>query len=262
MSTSLVRQLVAAHSSDDAVGTAGGVARLAALRSAGLVHRASERVHEGVEQTLPVVEALRPLLPGGSLRRGGTVALRGPWAGEGPTSLLLALLAQASSEGSWCAVVGQPHLGLVAAAEAGVAVQRLALVPQPGADWAEVTGALLDGLDIVVVAVPGGAAPQLASRLAAKARQRGAVLVGLGAWPGADVVLEVVRSTWQGLDRGIGRLRQREVEVVASGRGAAARTRRLQLWLPGPDGLPATAAPTLARLSTVDGHGHRERRAS
>jgi hypothetical protein len=261
MSTSSVRQWVAAHS-PGGDGASTGAARLAALRSAGLIRRASERVHEGVERVLPVVPALRPLLPGGCLRRGGTIALRDPGAAAGPTSLLFALLAQASAEGSWCAVVGQPNLGLVAAAEAGVAVQRLALVPQPGPDWAEVTGALLDGLDIVVVAVPGAVTPALADRLAAKARQRDAVLIGLGSWPGADVVLEVVRGTWQGLGQGVGRLRQREVEVVASGRGAAARARRTRLWLPGPDGIPGSAAPALPQLATVDRSGHRERRAS
>jgi hypothetical protein len=213
------------------------VTRLDLLRAAGLVRRASERVDEGVERSLPVVAALRPLLPGGCLRRGGTVSIRD--AGVGATSLLFALLAQASTAGSWCAVVGLPRLGLVAAAEAGVAVQRLALVPHPGPDWVETMGALLDGLDIVVLATPGGVAPQLATRITARARQRGAVLVAMGAWPGADISLDVVGSAWHGLGQGVGRLRRREVEIVASGRGAAARSRRVRLWLPGASGTSA-----------------------
>jgi hypothetical protein len=99
-------------------------------------------------------------------------------------------------------------------------------------------GALLDGLDIVALATPGGVAPRLASRIAARARQRGTILVAVGAWPGADVTLDIVRGAWHGLGQGVGRLRSREVEVIASGRGAAARTRQVLLWLPGAAGTP------------------------
>jgi hypothetical protein len=223
------------------------------LRAAGLVRRASERVDEGVERGLPVVAALRPLLPGGCLHRGGTIAVSGgidsgPGSSTGAgraTSLLYALMAEASTVGSWCAAVGLPRLGLVAAAEAGVAVHRLALVPHPGPDWVEAVGALVDGLDIVALATPGGVAPQLANRITARARQRGTVLIAMGAWPGADVALEVVRGVWHGLGQGSGRLRRREVEVVVSGRGAAARSRRARLWLPGATGAATAMTPAI-----------------
>jgi hypothetical protein len=214
-------------------GTKGAkVARLAEIRAAGLVRRASEESGDSIGQVLPVSAVLRPLFPGGGLRRGSTVALAADRSAGGATSLLFALLAEASAAGSWCAVVGQPHLGLVAAAEVGVVVDRLALVPYPGPDATTVVAALLDGVDIVVVATPGGVPAQVASRLAARARQRGAVLVPMGRWPGADITLEVTGSRWHGLDRGRGRLRRHELEVIAYGRGAAARTRRAQLWLP------------------------------
>jgi hypothetical protein len=173
----------------------------------------------------------------------------------GATSLLLAVLAEASAAGSWCAVVGLPRLGLVAAAEAGLAIERLALVPYPGPDWVDAVGALLDGLDIVAVGVPGGVAPRLATRIAARARQRGAVLVVVGAWPGADVALRITDASWQGLGDGVGRLRRREVEVVASGRGAAAQTRRVRLWLPGPSGAASPQSGnqiTTADTATID----------
>jgi hypothetical protein len=174
--------------------------------------------------------------------------------------LLFAMLAGASAAGSWCAAVGLPRLGLVAAAEAGVALERLALVPHPGPDWVDAVGALLDGLDIVAVATPGGVAPQLANRIAARARQRGTVLVAVGAWPAADVTLRVVGATWHGLGAGVGRLRRREVEVAVSGRGAAARARRARLWLPGVSGAPAPMAPMVTPL-TIEEH-RTERRAS
>src|SRR5258706_13956239 len=52
--------------------TGGTASRLASMRSAGLVRRASERVDEGIERTLPVAAGLRPLLPRGDPGRGGS----------------------------------------------------------------------------------------------------------------------------------------------------------------------------------------------
>jgi hypothetical protein len=233
--------------------------RLAEIRASGLVRRASDHVEESVERSLPVTAALRPLLSGGTLRRGSTVAIRpGP---TGSTSLLFTLLAEASAAGSWCAAVGMPALGMVAAAEAGLAVDRFALVPFPGPDWVGVMAALIDGVDIVVVAAPVGVPAQVASRLAARVRQRGAVLVPVGSWPGADLTLEVTGARWHGLTEGRGRLRQCELEVIGYGRGAASRTRRAHLWLPGPptrrshlslvDTNPFVAGPELPAFGRV-----------
>ena len=189
------------------------------------------------EECLPVPAPLQSLLPHGALRRGSTVTV------HGSTALALALVAAASQEGSWCAAVGMPALGLVAAAEVGVALERVALVPEPGGQWATVAAALLDAVDVVLVAAPGRVRPGDARRLAARARDRGAVLVPVTAWPeAADVRLGVASSTWEGLGEGHGRLRARRMEVVAQGRGAAARERRVSLWLPGADGRMAAVA--------------------
>lgn len=178
------------------------------------------------DRMLPVIHELRPLLPGGGLRRGSTVAT------SGATSLVIGLLAAASRAGSWCAVVGLPTFGAAAAAEAGVELSRLALVPYPGPDWSAVVAALLDGVDVVVTAPPGPVAASLTGRLAARARQRGSVLVGCGQWPGADVSLTSTGSEWDGLDGGRGRLRKRQLTVTAQGRGAAAQPRKATFWLP------------------------------
>ncbi len=126
-----------------------------------------------------------------------------------------------------------PELGAVAAAESGVVLERLALVPNPGPEWPTVVAALIDGVDVVVVAVPGQISAGVASRLVARARQRGCVLVPFGGWDGADVSLQVVRGEWEGLGDGRGRLRGRAVTVVARGRGAAARPKELTVWMPG-----------------------------
>lgn len=178
------------------------------------------------ERVLPVLPALEPLLPGGGLRRGSTIAV------TGSTSLALALLAGPSAAGSWTAAVGLPSLGLVAAAETGVALDRLALVASPGDQWPTVVAALLDALDIVLVCPPGRVRVGDARRLMARARERGAVLVSTRAWDGADVRLSAAASDWDGVGEGHGHLTRRRMDVVATGRGAAARERRATLCLP------------------------------
>jgi hypothetical protein len=129
-------------------------------------------------------------------------------------------------------VVGLPAVNPVAAAELGVDLERMALVPAPGPDWAEVVGALLDGVDLVAVAAPAAMTVAVARRLAARARQRGSVLVCVGQWPGAELTIEADRGVWHGLGVGRGRLRCRSVTLVVRGRGAAGRPRQARMWLP------------------------------
>lgn len=207
------------------------------------------------EQRLPVLSALADVLPGGGLRRGSTVSVGTYGEVSGATSLALALIAEASKAGSWVAAVGLPSLGLVAADELGVALERLVLVAAPERDaWGSVVAALVDGFDLVVLhARRGGVRPADARRLTARARERGAVVVQLGpGWPdGADLALEVTASRWEGLGDGHGHLRARKVRVVRSGRGEAAQPRRFDLWLPGPDGEVEPVLPAATPLRAV-----------
>jgi hypothetical protein len=197
------------------------------------------------ERVVEVPEALAGLLPDRGLRRGSTVTVGTAPAG---TALALALLSTASGTGAWCAAVALPELGLVAAGQAGVRLDRLALVPHPGEQWAVVTAALLDGVELLLARPPARLRPADARRLVARTRERDAVLVVMGhdRWPEpADVRLTVVSAVWTGLGRGHGSLQTREVEVAVTGRRAAARERRGRLLLPGPDA-PVAAAPTAA----------------
>jgi hypothetical protein len=226
-----------------------------------LIRPASSTDQPGVHRMLPVLPELGILLPGRGLRRGSTVAVtvgrttEGRPAVGGSTSLLLALLSAASRSGSWCAVVGVPALGALAAAESGIALDRLALVPHPGPEWPTVVATLIDGVDVVVAAVPGPVAASIAGRLVARARQRGSVLVPYGRWDGADVTLQVIHGGWEGLGAGRGRLRRREVTVVARGRGAAARPKEITMWMPGTGSdrgpLPVAGRPR-PTLTTVE----------
>jgi hypothetical protein len=178
---------------------------------------------------LPVLEALRPVLPDG-LRRGSTVSV------ASSVSLLLALLGGASSEGAWCALVGLPPISAEAAGEYGIDLARLAIVPTPGPGWLTAVGALLDAVDIVVLRPPLRVTDSELSRLGARARGRDAVLMpylaGRARWPRADVELELTTESWTGLGHGHGRLHGRRVIVTASGRGQAARPRSTRCWLP------------------------------
>lgn len=190
---------------------------------------------------LPVSPALGPLLPEG-LRRGSTVSI------TGSISLLLALLGAASADGAWCALIGFPVISAEAAAEYGIELPRLALVPEPGAGWTTAVGALLDAVDIVAVRPPArGLPPGDIRRLAARARTRDAVLVPYlntqQSWPGADVGLTARSGQWTGIGAGTGRLQARRIEVTAAGRGAAARPRSATLWLPAHGGGIDTATP-------------------
>ncbi len=215
------------------------------------------------EQRLPVLPVLEGLLPGAGLRRGATVSVGSTAGVGGATSLALALVAEASRAGSWVAAVGLPALGLVAADELGVALERLVLVAAPDRDaWGGVVAALIDGFDLVILhAGRGGVRPADARRLVARGRERGAVLLQLGSgWPeGADLQLQVTHSRWEGLDDGHGHLQARTVRVARRGRGEAAQPRRLDLWLPGPDGQVAVApAPSPPQqLATVRARNER-----
>ncbi|WP_410616241.1 hypothetical protein [Amycolatopsis sp. lyj-109] len=224
------------------------VARLAALPGVSTASRVAAQAERAraAGRVLPVVPALAGLLPDTGLRRGSTVAV------HGGTSLLLALLAAATTAGSWAAVVGMPSLGVAAAAEYGVDVTRLALVPRPGPELPAVIAALLDGVDLVAVQ-PETVQPSVARRLSARARHRGAVLLSAGAWPGADVELSCRREPWSGPSHGYGHLQSRRVQVRAHGRGPAARPSTAGLHLPAPDGsvTPAPAPSPSLREATA-----------
>jgi hypothetical protein len=198
----------------------------------------------GGRPPFPVLEPLAPLLPGGGLRRGSVVSV------QGSAALLLALLAAATAQDTWAAVIGVGDLGVLAAAEVGVMVQRLALIPRPGPDPAPVAAVLLDGMGLVALADVGQMPSGVRRSLAARARQRGSVLLPFGRWPGADIELNCHAEAWYGTEAGHGRLRYREVMVHAVGRGAAAQPRTARLLLPGPDGAVAEAladpAPSFA----------------
>jgi hypothetical protein len=190
----------------------------------------AQRLHEpsrADERLLPVSEAFADLLPGRGIRRGSVTVV------TGSNALALALVAKINS---WMAAVGLDDLGIVAAHEFGLRLERLLLVPYPGRHWADVVAIMVDAVDVVMVRPPAGASPTTLRRLAVRARERGAVLLPLGDWAQVDFRLELVRSVWLGLEQGYGRLQARQALISVTGRGAAANGQRAWLWLPDEQG--------------------------
>jgi len=207
------------------------LASLGEVSTAGELAAAREDPATG--RVLPVRADIADMLPLGGLSRGSTVAV------HGSVALVMALLAEATARGAWAAVVGAPDWGFVAAAELGVALERLAVIPAPGEHLASVIAALIDGMDLVVVGNPEALDASRVRRVMARARQRGTVLLSHGAWPKVDLELRYLSGRWHGMGAGHGYLRRRDMVVEVRGRGAAARSRRVRVVLPTLDPVPA-----------------------
>jgi hypothetical protein len=130
--------------------------------------------------------------------------------------------------GEWATAVDfEGTLGALAARDAGVALERFAVVRRvPPARWATVIAALLDGTSLVLAEVPRGVRADDARRLAARARERGSVLVVCAPadrWQaGAALTLVAENRSWRGVDD-VGFLTHRTLLLHVVGHGAAAR---------------------------------------
>ena len=216
---------------DAVAGARGRGARLA------LVGELASRVAPVVlaeERRLEVAGPLTEVLPGGGLRRGSVVTVGGV-PGAGPTQAALHLAAAATAAGEWVAFVDPGSLGGVAAQEAGVELERCAVVRAvPSERWAVVVGALLDGVSMVLATAPPRLALGDARRLASRVRERQGVLVivesapgphRVGTWPAeAAVRIAVDAARWSGLGAGDGVLGVREWSVCVEGKGVARRS--------------------------------------
>ncbi|WP_349269695.1 hypothetical protein [Mycolicibacterium parafortuitum] len=144
------------------------------------------------DSLLPMPDSLAEVLPD-SLPR-GTVAVV-----SGARSLQLSMVAAVTAAGGHVAIIGQPDVGLLAAAEMGADLSRIAVIPEPGADPVEVAAVLMDGMDLVVLGLGGRTVPAGRARaVVARARQRGCtLLVTDGDWQGASARLDARVSGYE-----------------------------------------------------------------
>lgn len=186
----------------------------------------AEQVISASESLLPIPESLAGLLPGG-LPRGAVAVV------SGARSLPVSMAAAVSAGGGHVAVVGVPDFGLLAAAEMGADLSRIAVVPDPGTDPVEVAAVLMDGMDLVVLGLAGRTVSATRARaVVARARQKGCTLVVTrGDWQGASIRLDArVRGYEMSAGRsgvpvaGCGRISRVRLSVRASGRSVRSRT--------------------------------------
>ena len=200
------------------------------------------------KRLLPVADELASLLTQPGLVPGTVLAAHGP----GALTLATALAAEVSRTGGWVTAVGLGRMGVSAVTERGASLDRWAFVDKPGDAAAEVLNALIGNVDVILLAGGVRLAAAHSRRLRTRLRERGTVVIEVGASNTAgargvgasntagafspDVTMTVERAAWTGLGHGHGRLRERRAEVVAAGRGAASLPRRAVLWLPDANG--------------------------
>jgi hypothetical protein len=157
--------------------------RMAGMSGSHRSHIVHEELLPDSESRLALPPWLADLLP--PLPR-GTVAVL-----SGARSLLLSMVAAVTAAGGNAAIVGQPDIGLLAAAEMGADLSRLAVIPDPGTDPVEVAAVLVDGMDLVVLGLGGRRVPQTRARaVVARARNKGCTLLVTGGdWQGAPTRL-------------------------------------------------------------------------
>lgn len=182
-------------------------------------------------ETLDVSDHLRTMLPDRGLVRGRIVSC----SGDAAMSLALHVVSQATQNGSWLAAVGVDHLGLVAAHEQRVALERLVVVnPGVGVDaWVSAVGIAIEGFGVVLLSVPQRLAARDATRIMNRIQARRVVAVcvdppgrlGSGRGLVPDIELRTTTIAWHGIDEGAGHVRSREMVVEVSGRRATRPSR-------------------------------------
>ena len=170
------------------------------------------------ETRLPIPQLLADVLPDALPR--GTVAVL-----SGARSLPLSMVAAVTAAGGNAAIVGQPDSGLLAAVEMGADLSRLAVIPDPGSDPVEVAAVLMDGMDLVVLALGGRSVPLTRARaVVARAHHKGCtLLVTDGDWQGASIRLQARVCGYETTPSaagtpGFGRISKVRLQISGAGR--------------------------------------------
>lgn len=193
----------------------------------------------GIAVSSPVQEVSQrsgPLM----LRPGQITELVGV-PGTGMTRLGLKLIASHSRHSPVVALDTRGWISPEAAWETGVVAERLVVVRcDDPILWPKVTAALLEGVRAMYAEVPDRVKDHDLRRLAALARARRVAVamrsMGSGLPGGvAYLRLRAIGVTWEGADRGHGRLTRRRLVLEATGKGAAGTARRFEVEDEGTD---------------------------
>jgi hypothetical protein len=186
------------------------------------------------QRVRPVRGPFAALFPQG-LRPGTSVAVRAARPSLEPAAMrnAITLAAGVVPNDGWVAAVGVPSLGVLAAAEAGLALERLVFFAAPAAVWGTVAIAAVDAFDVVVLSVPARPRAAEVRRLTTRTRERSNTVIAIGpgvaAWSGeARLVTSAVE--WDGLGDGHGTLQSCRVSIELDGRGSV-RPRQVDLVL-------------------------------
>lgn len=181
--------------------------------------------------------------------------------GSGLTRLGLSLLAEPSHTGPVVVVDTRGWISPEAAWETGVEAESLVIVRCNEVPlWSKVTAALLEGVPAVYAEVPRGVREHDLRRLAALARARKTKVAFRSMatrLPGgvSHLRLRAIGVTWEGADRGHGRLTRRRLHLEASGKGAAGVTRRFELEDGGESIVPKADEVGRGRATEVEDEG-------
>jgi hypothetical protein len=207
-------------------------ARRADLRA--IAGRAQSTTVLASQRNRPVAGPFAALFPQG-LRPGTSVAVRAARPSLEPAAMrnAITLAAGVVPNDGWVAAVGVPSLGVLAAAEAGIALERLVFFAAPAAVWGTVAIAAVDAFDVVVLSVPPRPRAAEIRRLSGRTRERGNTVIAMGpgvaAW-GGEARLVTSAVAWDGLGDGHGTLQSCRVSIELDGRGAV-RPRQVDLVL-------------------------------
>ena len=164
------------------------------------------------ERVFPLAPPLQGLFAESGLRRGVVYQC------DLVLSLVWALIAEATSQGVWCALVGIPDAGLAAAEDMGVTLDRVVLVPHPGHQWLSVVSALTDVVGVVVLGGAPVPSERTLSTLMGRLRERESTLLVSSSWPRKEATISVSQHHWQGLGAGHGLLREHRMSVTMTPR--------------------------------------------
>ena len=179
-------------------------------------------------------------------------------SGVAATSLSLSLAVEAVTAGGWLAVVDLPWVGIEAAAELGVALERLVRVD--GGSWAETVAALVDGFELVVTRPPARTSAATVRKVQTRVQARKRCSCSSTSRPDAS---PAHRSTScspppgpPGTASPTATVASRCAASMSSPPGdGSPEPRRATPWLPGPTGaLAATEQPDLVTLVLESAH--------